>query len=86
MSLITKLTCHMVLGNELRETLSGTDTVVLQECHEPAPAGCWEDVTVVGPILAFRSMFSVMWNADTQLFEAFPEHENFLQWLLPDIV
>ncbi len=59
---------------------------MLQECHESAPAGCWDDVTVVGPTSAFRSMFNVMWNADTQLFEAFPEHEKFLQWLLPDTV
>ena len=31
-------------------------------------------------------MFNVMWNEDTQLFEAFPEHEKLLLWLLPDTV
>lgn len=66
-------------------TLSGADNTVLQECHESAPAGCWDDVTVVGLTSAFRSMFNVMWNEDTQLFEAFQEHEKLLQWLLPDL-
>ena len=66
-------------------TLSAADTAVLQECHESAPAGCWDDVIVVGPTSAFRSMFNVMWNTDTQLYEAFPEHEKLLQWLLPNL-
>ncbi|KAK9812706.1 hypothetical protein WJX72_002411 [[Myrmecia] bisecta] len=38
----------------------------LQACHEEAPEGCWDDVVVVTPLKALRSIFRVMWNAETR--------------------
>ncbi|KAK9820038.1 hypothetical protein WJX72_005379 [[Myrmecia] bisecta] len=55
----------------------------LQACHQEAPEGCWDDVLVVTPLKALRSMFHVMWNAETRRFEAFPATEKLLRRLMP---
>jgi omega-6 fatty acid desaturase (delta-12 desaturase) len=43
----------------------------LQKCHEEADDGLWDDVNHVGAVKAWKSLFNVMWNEETGLYEPF---------------